>query len=133
MTSQPSLGAANISCIVFIQMSYFVLPLVRKCERGYTPSCSGFHSYFVLRYFGTTSLVDLEEQNAKVLAVRDWQPRLDYESLLQSPERQFSSESRRSKSFEEREEEYEKARKRIFNREVSIENLAPLQSPTNYH
>ncbi|XP_069703503.1 cAMP-regulated phosphoprotein 21 isoform X2 [Periplaneta americana] len=36
---------------------------------------------------------------------------------FKSPERQFSSESRRSKSFEEREEEYEKARKRIFNRE----------------
>nr|CAD7405100.1 unnamed protein product [Timema cristinae] len=34
-----------------------------------------------------------------------------------SPEHQYSSESRRSKSFEEREEEYEKARKRIFNRE----------------
>ncbi|KAJ9582895.1 hypothetical protein L9F63_022763, partial [Diploptera punctata] len=39
-----------------------------------------------------------------------------------SPERQFSSESRRSKSFEEREEEYEKARKRIFKCEVSTEN-----------
>ncbi|XP_021926470.1 R3H domain-containing protein 1 [Zootermopsis nevadensis] len=56
-------------------------------------------------------------KNIRVLVITDWQPRLDYESMLQSPERQFSSESRRSKSFEEREEEYEKARKRIFNRE----------------
>ncbi|KAG8227561.1 hypothetical protein J437_LFUL000661 [Ladona fulva] len=36
---------------------------------------------------------------------------------FKSPERQLSSESRRSKSFEEREEEYEKARKRIFNQD----------------
>lgn len=87
----------------------------------------------VLFCFGITSLIYLEEQNIRVLVITDWQPRLDYESMLQSPERQFSSESRRSKSFEEREEEYEKARKRIFNREVSTENLASLQFPTNYH
>lgn len=37
---------------------------------------------------------------------------------FKSPDRSFSSENRRSKSFEEREEEYEKARRRIFNREV---------------
>jgi hypothetical protein len=79
--------------------------------------------------FGITSLFHYEEYNVRVLVITDWQPRLDYESLLQSPERQFSSESRRSKSFEEREEEYEKARKRIFNREVSTESLAPCNPP----
>ncbi|XP_045135063.1 cAMP-regulated phosphoprotein 21-like isoform X5 [Portunus trituberculatus] len=38
-------------------------------------------------------------------------------SNYKSLDRQFSSESRRSKSFEEREEEYEKVRKRIFSQE----------------
>lgn len=32
----------------------------------------------------------------------------------------LNGDSRRSKSFEEREEEYEKARRRIFNREHSV-------------
>lgn len=32
----------------------------------------------------------------------------------------LGGDSRRSKSFEEREEEYEKARRRIFNREHSV-------------
>ncbi|CAG9860010.1 unnamed protein product [Phyllotreta striolata] len=36
---------------------------------------------------------------------------------FKSPDRSYGSDSRRSKSFEEREEEYEKARRRIFNRE----------------
>lgn len=40
-------------------------------------------------------------------------------SSSKSPERQMlCMENRRSKSFEEREEEYEKVRRRIFNREV---------------
>lgn len=34
---------------------------------------------------------------------------------FKSPDRAFSMENRRSKSFEEREEEYEKVRRRIFN------------------
>lgn len=38
---------------------------------------------------------------------------------FKSPDRQHGFENRRSKSFEEREEEYEKVRRRIFNREVS--------------
>ncbi|PSN44220.1 hypothetical protein C0J52_19738 [Blattella germanica] len=42
---------------------------------------------------------------------------------FKSPERQYSSESRRSKSFEEREEEYEKARKRIFKCEDGSNDL----------
>ncbi|CAL1291939.1 unnamed protein product [Larinioides sclopetarius] len=37
-----------------------------------------------------------------------------------SPERQSSTDSRRSKSFEEREEEYEKARARIFNQDEGL-------------
>ncbi|XP_076267337.1 R3H domain containing protein encore isoform X2 [Rhynchophorus ferrugineus] len=37
---------------------------------------------------------------------------------FKSPERGYSLESRRSKSFEEREEEYEKARRRIFRQEM---------------
>ncbi|CAH0550982.1 unnamed protein product [Brassicogethes aeneus] len=37
---------------------------------------------------------------------------------FKSPDRSFSLENRRSKSFEEREEEYEKVRRRIFNREL---------------
>ncbi|XP_063918685.1 cAMP-regulated phosphoprotein 21 isoform X3 [Zophobas morio] len=36
---------------------------------------------------------------------------------FKSPDRQYSLENRRSKSFEEREEEYAKVRRRIFNRE----------------
>ncbi|KAK7076072.1 hypothetical protein SK128_025722 [Halocaridina rubra] len=40
------------------------------------------------------------------------------DSAIGSLDRQYSSESRRSKSFEEREEEYEKVRKRIFSQEV---------------
>ncbi|XP_063217626.1 cAMP-regulated phosphoprotein 21 isoform X2 [Bacillus rossius redtenbacheri] len=45
-----------------------------------------------------------------------------------SPERQFSSDSHRSKSFEEREEEYEKARKRIFNRDDGSGEMYSLHS-----
>lgn len=46
------------------------------------------------------------------------------ESCFKSPDRQLlSMENRRSKSFEEREEEYEKVRRRIFNREVQPWNL----------
>ncbi|XP_057655106.1 cAMP-regulated phosphoprotein 21 isoform X2 [Diorhabda carinulata] len=41
---------------------------------------------------------------------------------FKSPDRSFGSESRRSKSIEEREEEYEKARRRIFNRELRDES-----------
>ncbi|XP_072388569.1 uncharacterized protein enc isoform X1 [Diabrotica undecimpunctata] len=41
---------------------------------------------------------------------------------FKSPDRSFGSENRRSKSFEEREEEYEKARRRIFNREMRDES-----------
>ncbi|XP_025830022.1 cAMP-regulated phosphoprotein 21 isoform X2 [Agrilus planipennis] len=37
---------------------------------------------------------------------------------FKSPDRQFGLESRRSKSFEEREEEYEKVRRRIFSKEM---------------
>ncbi|XP_049823795.1 cAMP-regulated phosphoprotein 21 isoform X3 [Aethina tumida] len=37
---------------------------------------------------------------------------------FKSPDRSLSLENRRSKSFEEREEEYEKVRRRIFNREM---------------
>ncbi|XP_067003288.2 cAMP-regulated phosphoprotein 21 isoform X7 [Anabrus simplex] len=43
-----------------------------------------------------------------------------FEENFKSPERQFSSEPRRSKSFEEREEEYEKVRKRIFHRDDGV-------------
>ncbi|XP_042898182.1 cAMP-regulated phosphoprotein 21 [Parasteatoda tepidariorum] len=42
------------------------------------------------------------------------------EEKERSPERQSSTDSRRSKSFEEREEEYEKARARIFNQDEGI-------------
>ncbi|KAK6620027.1 hypothetical protein RUM44_006427 [Polyplax serrata] len=48
---------------------------------------------------------------------------------LRSPERQLSGDSRRSKSFEEREEEYERARKRIFNRDDGL----PVGSPYRSH
>lgn len=40
--------------------------------------------------------------------------------MFQCGERLGGGDSRRSKSFEEREEEYEKARRRIFNREHSV-------------
>lgn len=42
---------------------------------------------------------------------------IDDEYFYKSPDRQYG-ENRRSKSFEEREEEYEKARRRIFHKEV---------------
>lgn len=42
-----------------------------------------------------------------------------FAAVFQSPGRSFRSDARRSKSFEEREEEYERVRKRIFNRDVS--------------
>ncbi|GAB6031955.1 cAMP-regulated phosphoprotein 21, variant 2 [Chamberlinius hualienensis] len=46
-----------------------------------------------------------------------------------SPERQLSTESRRSKSFEEREEEYGKARARIFNQDSSSSQDGAVDSP----
>lgn len=65
-------------------------------------------------------LVFSEEPRRSILK-RDSNSVEDYN--FKSPDRQHSFESRRSKSFEEREEEYEKVRRRIFNREVSS-NLA---------
>nr|XP_023018412.1 cAMP-regulated phosphoprotein 21 [Leptinotarsa decemlineata] len=56
------------------------------------------------------------EEPRRSILKRDSSSIEDY--CFKSPDRCFSLESRRSKSFEEREEEYEKARRRIFNREV---------------
>lgn len=61
-------------------------------------------------------IVFTEEPRRSILK-RDSNSMEDYG--FKSPDRQYSLESRRSKSFEEREEEYEKVRRRIFNREVS--------------
>lgn len=59
-----------------------------------------------------------EQEPRKLILKRDSNSVEDYN--FRSPDRQHSFESRRSKSFEEREEEYEKVRRRIFdNREVS--------------
>ncbi|KAG5870285.1 hypothetical protein JTB14_002056 [Gonioctena quinquepunctata] len=59
-------------------------------------------------------IVFSEEPRRSILK-RDSNSIEDYS--FKSPDRSFSLESRRSKSFEEREEEYEKVRRRIFNRE----------------
>ncbi|KAK5647275.1 hypothetical protein RI129_002167 [Pyrocoelia pectoralis] len=58
-------------------------------------------------------IVFVEEPRRSILK-RDSNSIEDYN--FKSPDRQFSLENRRSKSFEEREEEYERARRRIFNR-----------------
>lgn len=65
-------------------------------------------------------IVFSEEPRRSILK-RDSNSMEDYG--FKSPDRQYSLENnRRSKSFEEREEEYEKARKRIFNRDGSSED-----------
>lgn len=61
-------------------------------------------------------IVFVEEPRRSILK-RDSSSIEDYS--FKSPDRQFSLENRRSKSFEEREEEYERARRRIFNRDVN--------------
>ncbi|XP_046404217.1 protein encore-like isoform X2 [Ischnura elegans] len=61
-----------------------------------------------------------EEPRRSILKRGDSSSFEDGAGPFKSPERQLSSESRRSKSFEEREEEYEKARKRIFNQDEGI-------------
>lgn len=61
-------------------------------------------------------IVFSEEPPRRSILKRDSNSIEDYG--FKSPDRQFSLENRRSKSFEEREEEYEKVRRRIFNREV---------------
>lgn len=60
-------------------------------------------------------IVFVEEPRRSILK-RDSSSIEDYS--FKSPDRQFSLENRRSKSFEEREEEYERARRRIFNRDM---------------
>ncbi|XP_017778860.1 PREDICTED: cAMP-regulated phosphoprotein 21 isoform X2 [Nicrophorus vespilloides] len=60
-------------------------------------------------------IVFSEEPRRSILK-RDSNSVEDYN--FKSPERQSSMESKRSKSFEEREEEYEKVRRRIFNKEM---------------
>ncbi|CAH1975871.1 unnamed protein product [Acanthoscelides obtectus] len=57
----------------------------------------------------------LNDEPRRSILKRDSNSIEDYS--FKSPDRSCSSENRRSKSFEEREEEYEKARRRIFNRE----------------
>ncbi|XP_077562395.1 uncharacterized protein LOC144178422 isoform X3 [Haemaphysalis longicornis] len=56
----------------------------------------------------------LSEEPKKLILKRD---SASFEDGKESPERQLSLDSRRSKSIEEREEEYEKARARIFNQD----------------
>ncbi|XP_040066308.2 R3H domain-containing protein 2 isoform X3 [Ixodes scapularis] len=56
----------------------------------------------------------LSEEPKKSILKRD---NASFEDGKESPERQSSTDSRRSKSIEEREEEYEKARARIFNQD----------------
>ncbi|CAG9813177.1 unnamed protein product [Phaedon cochleariae] len=56
------------------------------------------------------------EEPRRSILKRDSSSIEDYS--FKSPDRSYSLENRRSKSFEEREEEYEKVRRRIFNREM---------------
>ncbi|XP_037517384.1 R3H domain-containing protein 2 isoform X2 [Rhipicephalus sanguineus] len=59
----------------------------------------------------------LSEEPKKLILKRD---SASFEDGKESPERQLSLDSRRSKSIEEREEEYEKARARIFNQDEGV-------------
>jgi encore-like protein len=61
--------------------------------------------------------VVFSEEPRRSILKRDSTSMEDYN--FKSPDRQYTMENRRSKSFEEREEEYAKVRRRIFNREVS--------------
>ncbi|KAF5281814.1 hypothetical protein FQA39_LY05028 [Lamprigera yunnana] len=60
-------------------------------------------------------IIFMEEPRRSILK-RDSNSIEDYG--FKSPDRQYCLENRRSKSFEEREEEYERARRRIFNRDI---------------
>lgn len=64
-----------------------------------------------------SDIVFSEEPRRSILK-RDSNSTEDYN--FKSPDRQHSFENRRSKSFEEREEEYEKVRRRIFSVEVGL-------------
>nr|XP_008195354.1 PREDICTED: cAMP-regulated phosphoprotein 21 isoform X3 [Tribolium castaneum] len=59
--------------------------------------------------------VVFSEEPRRSILKRDSNSIEDYS--FKSPDRQYSMENRRSKSFEEREEEYAKVRRRIFNKE----------------
>ncbi|XP_044264691.1 cAMP-regulated phosphoprotein 21 isoform X2 [Tribolium madens] len=59
--------------------------------------------------------VVFSEEPRRSILKRDSNSIEDYS--FKSPDRQYSMENRRSKSFEEREEEYAKIRRRIFNKE----------------
>ncbi|RZB54402.1 cAMP-regulated phosphoprotein 21, partial [Asbolus verrucosus] len=59
--------------------------------------------------------VVFSEEPRRSILKRDSNSIEDYN--FKSPDRQYTMENRRSKSFEEREEEYAKVRRRIFNRE----------------
>lgn len=59
-----------------------------------------------------------EQEPRRLILKRDSNSVEEYS--LKSPERQHSFENRRSKSLEERVEEYEKAKRRIFIGEVSF-------------
>jgi encore-like protein len=59
--------------------------------------------------------VVFSEEPRRSILKRDSTSMEDYN--FKSPDRQYTMENRRSKSFEEREEEYAKVRRRIFNRE----------------
>ncbi|XP_064472332.1 cAMP-regulated phosphoprotein 21-like isoform X2 [Ornithodoros turicata] len=59
----------------------------------------------------------LQEEPKKSILKRD---STSFEDGKESPERQSSTDSRRSKSIEQREEEYEKARARIFNQDEGV-------------
>lgn len=58
------------------------------------------------------------EEPRRSILKRDSNSIEDYN--FKSPDRQHSLENRRSKSFEEREEEYAKVRRRIFSVEVGL-------------
>lgn len=58
------------------------------------------------------------EEPRRSILKRDSNSIEDYN--FKSPNRQSSFENRRSKSIEEREEEYQKAKKRIFNEVISF-------------
>ncbi|KAK9512005.1 hypothetical protein O3M35_000560 [Rhynocoris fuscipes] len=62
----------------------------------------------------------LPEEPRRSILKRD-SSSFDETGSFKSGERMLNGDSRRSKSFEEREEEYEKARRRIFNREHSVD------------
>ncbi|XP_065166582.1 cAMP-regulated phosphoprotein 21 isoform X2 [Atheta coriaria] len=110
----------------FPPMSSYQRMLVHRCAAyfGMEHNIESTGKCVVVNKTKNTRIPDVEfkfhikeeynEEPRRSILKRDSNSIEDYN--FKSPDRQYSLESRRSKSFEEREEEYEKAKRRIFNK-----------------